>query len=346
MRLSIKGSLMGLLWLMSTAGAVAAEPPALAGGVNPGYIEPPAWFKQSFLDLREDLEEASAAGKRLLLYFHQDGCPYCKKLVEQNFGQRRIAEQTRAGFEVIAINMWGDREVTDLAGRVLSEKDFAAQMRVMFTPTLVFLDEQGQSLLRLNGYYPPHKFAIALDYAALRGDRPVFRDYLAQRAPQASAGRLHAEPFFSQPPHQLSRREHPAVRPLAVLFEQRDCPACDELHADVLKRPSTRELLKGFDVVQLDMWSTEKLVAPDGQKTTAAAWARQLGVQYAPSLVFFDEHGAEVFRTEAYLKSFHVQSVLEYVASAAYREEPSLQRFIQRRADRLHEQGIAVDLMD
>jgi len=57
--------------------AVAAEEGTLDGGVNPGYHPPPPWFKQSFLDIREDVDEAATAGKRLLLYFYQDGCPYC-----------------------------------------------------------------------------------------------------------------------------------------------------------------------------------------------------------------------------------------------------------------------------
>jgi thioredoxin-related protein len=72
--------------------------------------------------------------------------------------------------------------------------------------------------------------------------------------------------------------------------------------------------------------------------------ARQLDVKYAPSMVFFDKAGKEVFRTEAYLKAFHVQSVLDYVASAAYHTQPNFQRFIAARAEKLEAQGIHVDL--
>jgi thioredoxin-related protein len=69
-------------------------------------------------------------------------------------------------------------------------------------------------------------------------------------------------------------------------------------------------------------------------------------VKYAPSLVFFDRDGREVFRAEAYLRSFHIQSVMDYVASGAYLEQPSFQRFISARADALEAQGVLVDLMD
>jgi thioredoxin-related protein len=75
-------------------------------------------------------------------------------------------------------------------------------------------------------------------------------------------------------------------------------------------------------------------------------WARELDVQYAPTLVMFDARGREAFRTEAYLRTFHVQSALDYVASGAYREQPNFQRYLQGRAADLEARGIHVDLMD
>jgi len=50
----------------------------------------------------------------VLLSFYQDGCPYCAKLLNDNFGDRALADKTRRGFDVIAINLWGDR----LCGRL------------------------------------------------------------------------------------------------------------------------------------------------------------------------------------------------------------------------------------
>jgi len=105
---------------------------------NPGSIELPAWFKNSFMDIAEDIAEATAENKRLVLYFHQDGCPYCKKLIEVNFTQQDIVDKARATVDILAINMWGDREVTWLDGETMSEKAFAKKMRVMFTPTMLF----------------------------------------------------------------------------------------------------------------------------------------------------------------------------------------------------------------
>src|SRR5688572_29982896 len=123
--------------------------------------EPPAWFSESLLDLRDDVAEAAAQGKRVLLYFGQDGCPYCRRLMEVNFRQAEIAKKARQHFVALALNIWGDREVTWTDGTVTTEKQLAARLKVQFTPTILFLDERGNVALRLNGYYQPHDFEAA-----------------------------------------------------------------------------------------------------------------------------------------------------------------------------------------
>jgi hypothetical protein len=40
------------------------------------------------------------------------------------------------------------------------------------------------------------------------------------------------------------------------------------------------------------------------------------------------------------------ESVMDYVTTAAYKEQPNFQRYIDARADHLREQGIEVNLMD
>ena len=306
--------------------------------------EHPAWFKESFLDLEEDVQEAASRNKRVMLYFHQDGCPYCSKLVKDNFSQADIVETMQASLESIAINMWGDREVVTIEGKPYTEKNLAAALKVHYTPTLVFLDEQGKVALRLNGYYPPDEFRLALEYVAGHREKTIsFHDYMA--AHQAGAtGKLNPEPFFLPPPYALARNVIPADRPLAVFFEQAPCANCDILHEKILVEPLTRELVEQFESVQLDMRSDTPVLTPGGTRTTAREWARKLGLGYAPSIVFFDRQGREVMRIDAFLKTFHVQSVFDYVLQEAYLEEPSFQRFISARAERLVEEGIDVDI--
>ncbi len=326
--------------LGSTPGLLPAAEKAELRGARPHEV--PAWFKKSFLVLPEDVTEAARNGRRLMIYFGQEGCPYCAELMNNNFSQAPIVEYTRRHFDAIDLNLWGSREVTDFSGKAMQEKELAAKLKVWFTPTLLFFDEKGELVLRINGYYPPHQFLTALKYVAEKQEKRVtFKEYLAKQSPPPAKGALHAQPFFAPPPHDLSRIA--GGKPLAVFFEQKDCAGCDRLHEVVLKDDTTKELLKRFHVVQLDRWGDMPVVTPAGRKTTARAWADSLNVAYVPTAVLFDG-GKEIIQIEAMLKGFHVQSVLDYVASGAYKTQPSLQRYIQARADHLREQGIVVDI--
>jgi len=330
-------------WLAACTLAMLAAGGAGAQERAPQPVEIPRWFAETFLDFREDIADAARDGRRLMVYFGQDGCPYCRKLMVTNFSQRSIVEKTRRHFVAIALDIWGAREVTWLDGSAMSERDLARRLDVQFTPTLIFLDEQGKPVARLNGYYPPHLFEAALDYAAgTTGRDEPLAAHLSRVAGPPASPRLHDEPFFARAPYDLARKR--GGRPAAVLFETVSCATCDELHRDGFRRPDVRRLLAQFDVARFALGAPTPLTTPDGRSTTAEAWAVELRVAYAPTMVFFDDAGAEVFRIDAYLRPFHLASSLDYVASGAYRTEPAFQRFLRDRAARLRASGERVEL--
>jgi len=332
--------ILGGLFLMS--GAVAAEKKEgkFYGAAETEY---PAWFKDSFLDLREDLAEADKAGRRLVVLFVQNGCPYCHALIDRNLAQKDIEQIMRKNFDVVLINMWGDREVTGLDGKQYMEKQYAAALKVQFTPTLLFFNEKGQVVLRLNGYLPPHRFKNAINYVATRQENKIaYRDYMAAHATQHKGGKLHSEAFFAKPPYDL--RKAKGKKPVALFFEQKDCPNCDTLHEKVLIDGPTRKIISQFDAIQLDMWSKTPIITMDGKHTTAKALAKQLDVKYAPTIVLLNEQGKEVIRSEAFFKIFHTQGIFAYVLEGGYKTQPSFQRWLSARADHFREQGKDVDI--
>jgi thioredoxin-related protein len=284
----------------------------LAASVSASRVysqEVPAWFTESFLDIGEDVAEAAKDGKRLMLYFMQDGCPYCKQLVSVNWRQPKIVEKTRRHFMPVAVNIWGDREVTTTDGRRMAEKKFAAMLKIQFTPTLVFFDEKGGIAHRINGYLPPDAFYAALDSA------------------------IGAAPAAASPSGKpLDLRRKAGAKPLALLLLSPGCDACDELERN-LKRAEVRAQLVRFELVRAS--NPAAVVTAEGAATVKSA--------YLPSLVFY-AGGREVFRTEAYLRAFHLASALDYVASGSYAREPSFQRFVQARAERMRSRGEHVDL--
>lgn len=290
----------------------------------------PDWFNQSYLDLREDLAAANQAGKQLVLYFGQRRCAYCHELFKQDFARPDIAEYARRHFAFTAIDIWGTEEVTDFQGNVLTEQAFADRERGDFTPSLVFLDANGQEVFRLRGFYPPYQFRAALEYVADgHHARETFRDFLARGDNRMvfDAGDLNDEGFFTAPPHHLDRSRVPADRPLVVFFEQGDCHACDVLHGAALKDQGIIGRFGDYDVVQLDIWSDTPVVRPDGQRTTARQWAQDLGLFYTPSLLFFDERGKELLRVDSVIAFYRLRGALDWIAGRHYEHEPSYQRW-------------------
>jgi thioredoxin-related protein len=326
------------------AGLFALLLPAIGAAqvASPHAIDIPKWFSETFLDFREDVREAAKDGKRLMAYFGQDGCPYCKALMQTNFSQQPIVEKTRKHFVAVAFNMWGDREVVWLDGATMSEKELARRLKVQFTPTVLFFDEQGKVVARINGYYAPARFGAVLDYVSGKMEGKFsLSDYLRVNVREEASATLHDEPFFRRPPYELRRTA--GSRPLAVLFETPHCAPCDELHRSGFKNAEVLRLIGRFDIVRLALSESTPVVTPDGETLTAEAWARRLSIAYTPSIVFF-VGPREVFRAEAYLREFHLTAALDYVASGAYRAEPSFQRFVQARAERLRKKGVRVEL--
>jgi thioredoxin-related protein len=305
--------------------------------------EKPDWFKDSFLEFEDDVAEASANGRRVMLYFHQDGCPYCARLVNENFADPELKKYIQEHFDGISLNMWGDREVVSVGGRNFTEKTFAAALKVQYTPTLLFLDESGKVALRLNGYYPPADFRAALNYVAQKLETRIsFAEYRAASLPD-SEGKLIDEDFFLAEPD-LKQLLISQQRPLVVYFETADCGECETMHRRILTDPATRKLVTQASNVQLNMASRQPLTTPDGRQTTATEWAQELGIAYTPSLLFFDTDGKEVMRIDAFLKTFHFQSVYAYVLERAYLDVPEFQRYISARADHIREAGFDTDI--
>ena len=100
------------------------------------------WMRDTFRDLAEDLDEANAEGRRLLIMVEQRGCIYCSKMHEEVFPLPEIDALLRDKFFVLQINMFGDIEVTDFDGETLTEKALVRKWGLLFTPTLVFFPEE------------------------------------------------------------------------------------------------------------------------------------------------------------------------------------------------------------
>ena len=90
--------------------------PAIASDLGDDGLHKPTWLRETFKDLREDLGEANAEGKRLLIMVEQRGCIYCSQMHEQVYPDPTIDALIRENYFVVQMNLFGDVEVTDFDG--------------------------------------------------------------------------------------------------------------------------------------------------------------------------------------------------------------------------------------
>ncbi|MEL6169715.1 MAG: thioredoxin family protein [Pseudomonadota bacterium] len=100
------------------------------------------WMRDTFKDLSEDLDEANAEGKRLMVIIEQRGCIYCKKMHEEVFVVPEVGDYIADNFFVVQLNMFGDVEVTDFDGTTLPEKEMVRRWGALFTPSILFFPEE------------------------------------------------------------------------------------------------------------------------------------------------------------------------------------------------------------
>ena len=315
----------------------------------------PEWFKESFLELEEDIAEAAEANKRLVVYFWQEGCPYCNQLWQGVTSDQKIVDEFRKNFDLVAINIWGDREIISVGGDEYTEKTFSKALGIQYTPTLLFFNEDRKVIHRLNGYVPVDNFQKSMRYVSGKHEKNgAFSEFSLdkdKKEKEITNAVLNQQDFFIAPTYDLSVQAKPSIdkrtdkKHTVVFFETENCKNCDLLHQKTLKDEKTLALAKQFSAYQLNRHSTDKVITPKGKSTTAKQWANDLNIEYLPAMIFFDDEGNQVMRIDTQLRTFHIQSMFDYVLSDAYQSEKDFQKYISERADKIIESGEDVDIL-
>uniref|UniRef100_UPI003B52A72C thioredoxin family protein n=1 Tax=Roseovarius indicus TaxID=540747 RepID=UPI003B52A72C len=128
--------------LMSLVAALMLALPVYAAEMGDDGLHKTDWMRDTFKDLNEDLAEANAEGKRLMLLFEQRGCVYCRKMHEEVFSDAEVADYIRDNYFVVQMNLHGDTEIVDFDGEALTEKAAARKWGLLFTPTILYLPEE------------------------------------------------------------------------------------------------------------------------------------------------------------------------------------------------------------
>lgn len=337
-----------VLWIavvISSGSAIATSEsesaPARGKLTGAQVVSHPDWFIESFLDIPEDAAAAGSEGKHAILFFDSPGCPYCYKMIEENFKHSWYTGFIQDNFNSIAINIHGDREVAFTPDLHPTEKELARLLNIRFTPTMLFLDSNNKTVLRTDGYRSVEDFKYLLDFvhdkAYLNSD---LAEYLEQKSrPAVYSLRLNSG-FES-----ISDFSAVKGKPLMVIFEDDTCAACDALHDNILPLDATRQLMKRMTVARLDAHSNQVIIDTTGKNTTPARWVRDLGLTYRPGVVMFDA-GREVFRIDAFRYAFHFQQSLRYVVERQWQNHERYSDFASAHREATLDSGIDVNVQE
>jgi len=168
---------------------------------------------------------------------------------------------------------------------------------------------------------------------------------------------LHKQPWFYESFLEMGMDLQDAAaegKGLVVIFEQRGCPYCRELHQVNFAIPEITDYQSAhFLTVQLNLWGDRAVTDFDGEELSEKELARKWLVNFTPTVVFFpaanagaaSQEAAEAFRMPGYFKPFHYASALEYVSEGAY-ADTGFQRFTRARFLRQEEAGLNPSLWE
>ncbi len=165
---------------------------------------------------------------------------------------------------------------------------------------------------------------------------------------------LHIQDWFLDSFFDLAEDRAEAAaegKSLAIIFEQRGCPYCAEMHrVNLARKEITDYIKKNFVVVQVDLWGSREMTDFDGSELPEKKLARKWRVNFTPTIVFIkpgtekaEPSEMEVARIPGYFKPFHFLSMFEFVAEKKYDEMP-FQRYLQAKFKVLEEKGIDPDV--
>ncbi len=305
------------------------------GGHGRADIVYPAWFKQSFLDLRDDLDDARKAGKRgIIVFFSFKHCSHCEAFVSTTMSDPATMNRIQERYDVIALDIFNDTEVTDIDGNVTTIRNFAEVSKARLTPTLIFYGIENEQLVKIVGFYPPEKFNRVLDYIDGGYHKKVKLSEYLRSSTTGTMAKLqpvnYQYDFLTAPPHDLQRSSKDAERPLLVIFDEPGCVACLRFHKRVLSDDKVSQSITTHDAILLDRTdNTSKLVLPDGRTLTPQQWANELQLSYDISVVFFDTQGREVHRLDSETGRDRMLLSMQYVLDKGYERHEQYLRWIR-----------------
>lgn len=117
-----------------------------------------------------------AAKKPLAVFFEQNDCHACDILHSEPL-QDDEARRLLQGFQAVQLDMWSDTPVLTPDGRRTTAVEWADSLGIFHAPTVVFFDEAGTEIIRIDAVVQVYRLRGVLDFVLRKGylDAPTYQ---------------------------------------------------------------------------------------------------------------------------------------------------------------------------
>lgn len=106
--------------------------------------------------------------KVLAVFFEQGNCHSCDLLHTGPLSKEEVLKELNK-MDVVQLDMWADTKVVTPGGKNTTAKQWAADLALFNTPTILFFNENGKEIIRIDSVVEFYRLAGVLDYMNRRG---------------------------------------------------------------------------------------------------------------------------------------------------------------------------------
>lgn len=130
-----------------------------------------------------------------------------------------------------------------------------------------------------------------------------------------------------------------------LLFTTQGCPYCDKfIKLSLGDSDIAKQVQRDFMSTGLEIFNDVEIVDFSGEEMAAKDFAKKAGVQFTPTIIFYDKKGKEVFQAIGYQSPKRFKHILNYVEGEHYRKK-DLHAYIKDQVKETYQPSLADQLI-
>ena len=155
-----------------------------------------------------------------------------------------------------------------------------------------------------------------------------------------------AESPFSDLAEELDKSGAEGKQGLMVLFTTEGCSYCDAFIRTSLGDSGIASIVRqNFISVGMEIFDDSGMTDPSGVSISVKKFAKREGVEFSPTLLFYDNDGERILRVVGYQSPERFREIVDYIISGEFRSK-SLRDYFNSIADKSSVEQPAMTLVD